>query len=185
MFKKIGLSLFALIAVTGIALAGGAFNQYPVVGNDGTVCLSFGNNGVCNQFQPLGSANAPPTSVIPSDTNLSGGQNPQTQNVPLVLTGATILDAAPLTGATIAIPQGTARLILNPAGTIAALTVTLPIAAQCYDGQIFSVYTSQTVTSLTITPGTGTTLTPTVTTATAAAPVKLIYVKAATAWQLF
>jgi len=183
------LLIATFILVPALAFAGGAFQGLPLVGGDGaTNCLSFGNNGVCNQFQPAGPNDAPPLSTFPADTNVQGAgnnANPATVNIPLSLTGATVLDAAPLTGVTITLPSGTAKLILNPAGTIAALTVVLPIAAQCLDGQEFFIYSSQTVTALTVTPGSGTTLTPTITTVTAAAPVKLIYSQNALAWQTF
>lgn len=185
MLKKLGYALAALVATVGIAIAAGQWNGYPVVGNDGTLCLSQGNGGVCNQFEPVGNADVPPTSVIPSDTRVTTQGAIQTQMIPAVLTGATVLDAAPLTGTTITLPAGTAKLMLVPAGTIATLTVTLPAAASCLDGQEFFIYSSQTVTALTVTPGSGTTLTPTITTVTAAAPVKLVYNQNATAWQLF
>lgn len=186
--KKLLLAA-ALLFCADAAFAGGAFQGFPLIGGDGaTTCLSFGNNGVCNQFLPAGPADAPPLSTFPADTNVQGAGNnlnPATVNVPLSLTGATVLDAAPLTGTSITLPSGTAKLMLVPAGTIAALTVVLPIAAQCLDGQEFFIYSSQTVTALTVTPGAGTTLTPTITTVTAAAPVKLIYSQNALAWQLF
>lgn len=179
-----GLS-FGLI---GAAYAGGAFQGYPLVGGDGqSNCLSFGNNGVCNQYQPAGPADLPPLSTIPADTNVQGAgsnANPATVVLPAVLTGATVLDAAPLTGTTVALPAGTAKLMLTPAGTIAALTVTLPAAAQLYDGQPLSIYSSQTVTALTVTAGSGTTIVPAITTVTAAAPIKLVYNQNSTQWLL-
>ena len=59
----------------------------------------------------------------------------------------TIQYEAPLTGATVAINDSTESLIVDPAGTIAALTVTMP--ANPYDGQYVEVATTQTVTALT------------------------------------
>lgn len=196
MLKKISLAALSLVIVTSLAYAGGLFNGFPIVGDPGSdICLSYGNNSVCNTFSPAGPNGVPPLATFPADTNVSGSgsvQNPSTINVPVGLTGATVLDAAPLTAASITVPTGTAKLMLVPAGTIAALTVLLPapsttINGNVYslnDGQPFSIYTSQTVTALTVTPFSGTTLTPTVTTVTAALPVKLIYNKAALAWQL-
>lgn len=58
----------------------------------------------------------------------------------------------PLTGATVIVTQGYS--IVAPAGTIAALTVSLP--AQPYPGQVCHVSFSQVVTALTINAGTGT-----------------------------
>lgn len=197
MFKKLGLAFLSLAIVSTLAYAGGAFNGYPIVGDPGNdICLSFGNNSVCNQFSAAGPTSVSPLATFPADTNVAGSGsslNPSTINVPVGLTGATVLDAAPLTAASITVPTGTAKLILNPAGTIAALTVLLPapsttISGNVYslnDGQEFFIYSSQTVTALTVTPFSGTTLTPTITTVGVAAPVKLIYNKAALAWQLF
>lgn len=198
MLKKLSLAAVALIGAVGIAYAGGAFNGFPIVGDPGSdICLSYGNNSVCNQYSPAGPTNVNPQSTFPADTNIPNvggtGAGSATVNIPAGMTGATVLDNAPLTGASITVPTGTAKLILNPAGTIAALTVLLPaptttISGNVWslnDGQEFFIYSSQTVTALTVTPYSGTTLTPTITTVTAAAPVKLIYNKAALAWQTF
>jgi hypothetical protein len=56
--------------------------------------------------------------------------------------------AAPTTGTTVTAGNVEA-LIINPAGTLAALTVALP--ANPIDGQAFSMTTSQILTALTIT----------------------------------
>lgn len=200
MFKKLSLAVLSVLIVTGLAYAGGAFNGFPVVGDPGNdICLSFANPTsavTCTQFSPAGPSAVPPLSTFPADTGLAAGNtsSPATINVPVGLTGATVLDAAPLTGASITVPVGTAKLILNPAGTIATATVLLPPVSNTLangnvvtlnDGQEFFIYSSQTVTGLTVTPAAGTTLTPSITTVTAAAPVKLIFSKAALAWQLF
>ena len=177
MFKKLGLSILAVAMTAGLAMAGGAFQGFPLVGGDGaTNCLSYGNNNVCNQFQPAGPSDVPPLSTFPADTNIQGSGT-ATVNVPMSLTGAIVQNASPLTGTTVAVNQGTNKLILTPAGTIAALTVTLPAASLLVDGQELSFYSNNTATSFTVTPGTGTTVTPAITTLTAAAPVKLVYVQ--------
>ncbi len=188
--KKILLTIAMLLTGT-VAYAGGAFQGYPLVGGDGaTNCLSFGNNGVCNQYQPAGPSDVPPLSTLPADTNIQGAgsnANPSTVSVPLSLTGAVVQNASPLTGTTVAVNQGTNKLVMTPAGTIAALTVTLPAGSLLVDGQELSFYTNNTATSFTVTPGTGTTVTPSITTLTAAAPVKLIYVQLTATtgtWQL-
>ena len=204
MFKKLSLATLAVFAVCGIAVAGGFWNGLPYIGGDGTICLSYGSTpstlpGNCNQFWPAGPQSLAPTSTFPSDTNVQSAGvslNPATVAVPAALTGATVLDNSPLTGASITVPAGTSKLVLTPAGTIATLTVVLPAAASAnnanglplFDGQTFSIYTNNTVTALTVTAGTGTTITPTITTVTAAAPVKLVYVKTSSTagvWQLF
>lgn len=187
MFKKLGLSLAALVFSSGLALAAGAFDGYPVVGDTaGTTCLSFGNGGVCNQFSPIGPSDAPPLAQFPADTQ--SASQPFTVKIPLALTGAVVQNASPLTGTTVAIVQGTNKVVLTPAGTIAAFTVTLPAATALLDGQELFFYTNNTVTAFTVTAGTGTTITPAITTLTAAAPVKLVYVQLTAStgtWQLF
>lgn len=181
--KKLFLTAFLLVGSVGAALAGGAFSQYPQIGVPAnTDCLSFGNNGVCNQFRPAGPNNLVGGAVLPSDTNNPNGQNPQTVLVPAVLTGSTTQDAAPLTGTTVALVAGTAKLLLDPAATIAALTVTLPPATALVDGEELSITSSQTVTALTVTPGTGSTLIPTITTVTSSAPINLVYHAATAKW---
>ena len=90
MKNKLILASMALAASITAALAGGAFNGYPIVGDPGNdVCLSFGNNGVCNQYSPAGPSALPSGGVmIPADTGLSQGQNPQTVLVPSSILGS-------------------------------------------------------------------------------------------------
>jgi hypothetical protein len=189
--KKLLLATFGLILTGALAFAGGIWNGFPIIGNpSNTVCLSFGNNGVCNTYVPgTYLNNVPATAMFMSDTGLTGTNGldviPQSVYVPAGLTGATSVDAAPLTTNSITIVAGTSKLMLNPAGTIAALTVLLPAdSTTLLDAQTFNIYTTQTVTALTVTPFSGTTLVPTITTVTAAAPVKLIYNKASKKWLL-
>jgi hypothetical protein len=56
--------------------------------------------------------------------------------------------ATPLTGATLTMGQYQQRLIINPAGTIATLTVNLPPTP--LDGQLASMSTTHTISSLTV-----------------------------------
>lgn len=60
--------------------------------------------------------------------------------------------AAPSTGSTVVVNQGTTALLLNPAGTLATLTITLPSSPK--DGQMLTIATSQILTSLTVNGGT-------------------------------
>src|SRR5258705_2773884 len=174
MLKKLTLSLAALVACVGIAYAGGAFQGWPAVGGDGvTNCLSFGNAGVCNQFQPAGPTSVTGTETIPADTNVQGagsGVNPATVNIPLAALGlGSYVYNAPLTGASITLTNFNRNLIVEPAGTIANLTVVFPAAgaagsaAQLVDGQAIGICSTQIVTALAITPGAGTTVSNTVT----------------------
>ena len=72
------------------------------------------------------------------------------------------------------------------AGTIATLTLTLPAATALQDGQILRISSSQTVTALTVTPGSGTTVsnTPTAITISATGPYgyEFVYRAANTKW---
>lgn len=164
MLKKLGLSFAALVAAAGIAFAGGAFQGYPVIGSDGTICLSFGNNSVCNQLQPVGPGIVTGGESIPADTNIQGaGSNavPSTVNIPLPSIGAgPYAYNAPLTGASITVTNLQRRLVLEPAGTIATLTVVLPAvgagATALVDNQLFGLCSTQVVTALTVTAGSGT-----------------------------
>lgn len=60
--------------------------------------------------------------------------------------------AAPTTGQTVTVSSGTTALLLNPAGTLATLTVTLPSSP--VDGQPLIISTSQALTALTVNGGT-------------------------------
>lgn len=84
MFKKLLLTTAALVASVGLSLAGGAFSQFPILGVPAnTNCLSFGNNGVCNQYSPAGPTTTTGNETIPMDSNLPNGQQPSTFLAPL------------------------------------------------------------------------------------------------------
>lgn len=86
--------------------------------------------------------------------NFSGG---------ITVTGTTTLGGAlvetgysyqaPLTGFSITIANGIQTLLLDPAGTLATGTITMPSAPA--DGQVVEVTSSQTITSLTVSANTG------------------------------
>lgn len=159
MLKKLGLTLVALLATAGIAAyAAGAFQGYPLIGDtSGTTCLSTGNGGVCNQTRPAGTASITGNEQVVADTGSS--TQPFTVLIPSSSLGAGPYQYnAPLTGATIAVASPTRRLILEPAGTIATLTVTLPVSTTLNDNQLFGLCTTQIVTALTVTAGSGTTV---------------------------
>ena len=65
------------------------------------------------------------------------------------LTFRTYQYATPVTGSTVTLNPFTGSLLLNPAGTIAALTVVFP--ATPFDGEPLTIATTQTLTALTIT----------------------------------
>lgn len=130
MLKKVGLSLLALSLTAGLALAGGAFQNYPLVGGDGaTNCTSYGNNSVCNQYQPAGPSNLAGTETVPADTNVQGGganANANTVVFPVTLFG---------------IGYGKAT-VLSTTGTTASVTVADGVSAQIYSGAGTATYTA-------------------------------------------
>src|SRR5512147_1331202 len=88
MKKKLGLAAVGLLLSGAAAYAGGAFSQYPIVGvPDNTACQSYGNNGVCNQYNPAGPDGIDGSWVVPTDTGYPNGRNPQTVTTPLALLG--------------------------------------------------------------------------------------------------
>lgn len=192
--RYLAVAGLAVTIASTAAYAAGYFPGFPVIGG-AAYCQGYSNYSTsvtvpgtlptpnaCNSTVPAGPANLAGTALIPADTFLSQGQAPQTVYVPAALTGATTQDAAPLTGATVSMNAGVVKLLLDPAGTIATLTVNLPLATGLVDGQEAQITSSQTVTALTVTPGTGATLVPTITTVSASSPVNLVWHAATAKW---
>src|ERR1017187_7492307 len=85
MLKKISLSILAVGLTAGVALGAGYFQGLPIVGDPGnTTCLSYGNNGVCNQYSPAGPNGLTGEELVPADT---GNNNPATVLIPSGLLG--------------------------------------------------------------------------------------------------
>lgn len=61
----------------------------------------------------------------------------------------------PATGTTITMTTGTETAVLNPAGTLAALTLTLPACTSAYDASIARYSSTQTITALTLSATSG------------------------------
>lgn len=165
MLKKLALASFAIALTAGSVALAQLWPAFPIV--DGASYCAATNNNVCTQTVPAG-----PTmtgnETIPADTNLTGGGQPQTVKVPVTTMGAgKVVVSVPLTGATINIDAQTRQLIVNPAGTIAALTVNLPAASATtpYTGQRIGICGTQIVTTLTSGAGTGNTFSTTAPTA--------------------
>ncbi len=160
--KRLALGLAALVAVVGIAAAAGNFPGFPIVGG-ATYCqgTSTGASGtpVCTVNVPAGPSIVPSSTVIPADTGLANGAQPQT-----VLLGLASLNAlpyryvVPTTGTTVTLAATTGALLMNPAGTLTALGIVLPAASAMIDGQQIAISSSQTITTLTMAGGTGTTI---------------------------
>lgn len=156
MFKKLGLSLFAIVSVVGLAIAGGQFQGLPII-NGASYCNTT-VNGVCQQTIPAGPAMTG-LELVPADTQAPQGIFPQTAYVPLLAMNAGPYQYnAPLTGASITLLNTSRRLMLEPAGTIAALTVVFPAASTLIDNQTMGICSRQVVTALTITNGAGATV---------------------------
>lgn len=158
--RSFGLGLAALVAVTlgsAAAFAGGQFQNLPVVGG-ASFCALFAGDGVtCVENVPAGPSALTGNELVPADTGLPNGNQSQTVRVPMVAIGAgASIFATPVTGATIAATAKTSNIVVNPAGTIAALTVTLPAASTLTEGQVLRVGSSQAITAITFTGGTGT-----------------------------
>lgn len=83
MFRKLSLSALAVFATVAIATAA-QYNGYPIMGVPAdTNCLSYGNGGVCNQYSPAGPTTTTGNETILMDSNLPGGQQPQSFLAPL------------------------------------------------------------------------------------------------------
>lgn len=157
MLKRLGISLAALVAAAGLAFGAGQFTNFPIVGG-ASYCASTAN-GVCQVTVPAGPSVVTGLELVPADTQIAGGG--PSQSVLLTMSKMNALPyqyAAPLTGTTVAVAPTTGSMVIDPAGTIAALTLTLPAATALTDGQQLAISSSQTVTALTITPGSGTTV---------------------------
>lgn len=91
---------------------------------------------------------------------------------------------APLTGFTLTMTPTQSAVSLNPAGTIAAGTVTMP--ATTVDGKVVSIFTSATITALTINTTNSATFVPAVvTTLAAGTSVAYVYDKANNQWHRY
>lgn len=191
-FRSAAATLAAIVASVAVALAAGNFSTYPIVGNpafcSGNVIAGVpGTATVCDSNVPAGPAALTGNELIPADTGLPSGQQPQTVVVPArLLGGGATQFATPLTGASLTAAAGETTMLLDPAGTIAALTVTLPAVGGLIDGQKWRLASSQTVTALTLTPGSGTTIAqaPTTITVSTTAPYnyEFVYRASTTKW---
>jgi hypothetical protein len=119
--------------------------------------------------------------TLPCDTNLANGVPPQTEICTIQqLRGVTYQQSTPVTGFSIAAASATNIVQITPAGTLAAGTVTTPPAP--VDGQRFKIFTTQTITALTVTASPGQTINTTVTTLAANAGVEWVYEASNSTW---
>lgn len=151
LIRQIGLLAVILTVSVTAALAGGMFQNYPVVGASATAfCSLFGGNGTtCVEFTPAGPSVVTGNELVPADTQLANGSSPQTVRLPMAALNALPYQyATPLAAATVVSAKTTGTMLLDPAGTLATLTVTLPPSP--IDGQHWNLASSQTITALTL-----------------------------------
>jgi|GWRWMinimDraft_9_1066018.scaffolds.fasta_scaffold31471_2 hypothetical protein len=101
-------------------------------------------------------------------------------NLGLSIPDGDIQVATPTTGTSITVSDSIRSLILKHTATIATLTIVLP--ASPVNGQIVSISTRSTVTTLTLNANTGQTRYGQPTTIAATTPVSFIYETATTSW---
>lgn len=183
------LAVVLSVGFAGFAVAGGMFNNLPVVGGAAYCALYAGDGTTCVGNVPAGPSALTGSEKIPADTSLPNGQSPQTVYVDVSSLGAGPTQySAPLTGASITVAPGTRQVIVEPAGTIAALTLVMPAAATLTEGQRFGFCSTQAITALTITDGAGATVQNKPTAMTiplttgAASCVQWVYVAAQAKW---
>lgn len=198
--KTLGLTAVIVSSVmVPLAYASGMFQGYPIVGSaafcgstnsqstSNTVPGVLPSNSNCTTTVPAGPSTLTGSEVTPADTGLPSGVAPQTVRIPVVMgSSGAYATSAPLTATTITVGAGISNYLAIPAGTIAALTVTLPPSP--IDGQVFRFASTQTITALTLAAGTGaatialapTAVTPTTTIGTAG--FAYIYNAAANTW---
>lgn len=132
--RKLLLAIGLLFTGVAAALGAGAFSNYPGVGvQPNTVCTSFGNNNVCNQYQPAGPSFLQGTETFPADTNYVVNGNtvqPYTITIPTSIFGGGYGNAvASTTTGTTALVQavdGTGTFIYAGAGTATYTSFKLP-----------------------------------------------------------
>lgn len=185
LLTKISLAVVACLA-TGFAIAGIWNNSFPIVGGASYSCGSV--NAVSNCTIAAGPTAVTGNELIPADTGLTSGRNPQT-----VVMSMRALNAAPVTyNLCAAAACGSVTVGNNSGGvqfdystTIDSATVVTPLSPM--DGQRFVISSPYTITSLTVTANTGSTLsvtTPTVLTASTTVPqgYEFMYVSSTAKW---
>lgn len=187
----IAVALAALVAFPALSIAGYWNTTWPII-SGASYCAGYstGTSGqVCVNTVPAGPTAVTGNELIPVDTALASGQQPQSALMKVLsIGGGATQYSTPLTGTTTTVAAQTRQVIINPAGTIAAHTIVLPAAASLTDNQRLGFCTTQVVTALTVTAGSGTTVSnaPTamlVPVATGAAScVEWIYVSSVATW---
>lgn len=123
--KRFGLVAGLLVAFSLAAHADGQFPGYPIVGG-GSYCNAFatGVGGqICTSTVPAGPPTITGIEMVPSDTSLPSGQNPQTVLIPTAL--LTNMSGAPRNY----LDNGSMNVQQRGTGTITCGTTTIPSTA--------------------------------------------------------
>lgn len=154
---KAGLLAAALLTVgSGLALANGMFFNLPTLGGAAYCALYAGDGVTCEGYVPAGPTTFSGKELVPADTQLANGNQPQTVRIPIEALGNGPLLDVTTVGTTQTIPANTPFYMLDGAQG-SALTVTMPAAPT--DGYIQHVVcTAATVGTLTVAANTNQTL---------------------------
>ena len=152
MLKKIFLAGAALVTTVALAVGAGYFPGWPVVGGNSTSQCVNNVNGACVQYAPAGPSVLNGNEMIPADTGLSSGQNPQTVLIPASLlaggqnrliggdftTNLWQRGTTPLSNALPASAEMTADRwwVISPTGTVDVLKTTPSATAADYLGNL-------------------------------------------------
>ncbi len=163
--KRLGYSLLAVFAIGTIGALAQSWPNLPIIG--GASYCSSTVNSACTNTVPAGPA-ITGNETIPADTNFnSGASGVQTGKIKITSLGAgTTVVSVPVTGDTLTVTAQERQRIVNPAGTIANLTINLPAASSSMvNGQRIGICGTQIVTTLSMGAGTGNTFSTTAPTA--------------------
>ena len=94
--------------------------------------------------------------------------------------GKKVLNFVPISGSSIVLDSGTNDVFLDPAGTIAAFTITFPSGSA--NGQVLTIYSTAAITSLTLNAAAGQTLRATTSAMAANSSVKYCFSVQNKAW---
>jgi hypothetical protein len=174
-------NIYARATTTSINSTSGALQVFGGIGVQGNIYVGgsgvgnvYADSGaVTNQFNRgalvvNGGMGVSGNAVVQGNVITQGGRYDRSANVAIpVTTGNIILDNSKHT------------TVVNPAGTIAALTITMPDA---FDGTDIRISFTQAVTAITHTPKAGDTIIGALTTATAGSFAQFLYVSNTTTW---
>lgn len=210
-YRSAAVAVTALLATSSLVWAAGNYSTYPIVGG-ASFCASTvsgaggfntdGNVGgggatgqgqassgsLCAQTVPAGPTILTGSELVPADTQIGSGANPQTVTIPMASLNALPLTVSAVptsTTTTLSATNLTGGYVLTATGTITAATISLPSAP--IDGQQFAISSNRTITTLSVTDNTAghaVASAPTVLTLSTTAPMgyRFLYNAAALTW---